>query len=93
MSKGEYQNGGLALILIGDEHGELVTVASINVPEFDLPEGTIFIKDWSENAGILETLENAGVIKDTGETVPSGFVNAKLCTLIIDPESLPSFEG
>lgn len=39
------------------------------------------IKDWSENAGLLRALTEAGVVKPTGQTVASGYVEVPICEL------------
>jgi hypothetical protein len=57
--------------------GERVCSATVNVPEAVLLDGEILIKDWSENKGILEVLVNAGIVKDTGKTVPVGAFGCK----------------
>jgi hypothetical protein len=55
---------------------------SVN-PFFRLPPGIIAIKDYSENAGVLEALVTAGIVEPTGDTIPLGFADAHLCRLLI----------
>ena len=45
----------------------------------------ILIKDYAENEGILAALVNAGIIEDTGKTVPVGHAQARLCRLLVQP--------
>ena len=89
--KKQYQNGRVALqlIAIADDmdndvyKGEPIAMATVNLPEVELADGEVFIKDYSENEGMLEALENAGVVKFTGQYVKSGFVIIPICKLLI----------
>lgn len=76
----KYGNGRAALQLIDD--GELVLTATVNLPDEDLEDNEVFIKDYSENDGILEVLVNAGIIEDTGKRVRSGFVTIPVCRVL-----------
>jgi hypothetical protein len=68
--------------------GEPVAVATVNMPKYpDLKLGpdVAFIKDYSENEGLLQALIDAGIvlIDDDGplDVVPSGFVQIPLVQL------------
>lgn len=78
-----YEDGGPALVLIA-QNGEVHAVASVNMVNAERPEGHVYIKNWAENAGILESLERAGIVKRTGAMAPAGFCEAHLCK-ITDP--------
>tara|TARA_Y100000310_G_C20215604_1_gene593380 strand:- start:179 stop:475 length:297 start_codon:yes stop_codon:yes gene_type:complete len=39
-------------------------------------DGCVFLKGWSENAGISQALCDAGVLELTGRTVKTGFCKA-----------------
>ena len=65
-----YQDGGLSLRL-GDDEGPIAR-ATANVPGVSIAEDQVLIKDYSENEGVLQALSNAGLLSDTGRTVPSG---------------------
>ncbi len=75
-------NGRLAIQLLSDEenadkgvyYGEPITVATVNIPEVPLKENEVIIKDYSENKGILETLQKNGLITDTKREISIGFV-------------------
>lgn len=77
------------------ETGEGVAVATINLSEVDIPDsplkdiilkdkGYVFIKDYSENEGVLETLLKEGVVGEPIGTVPVGYTNAYVCKLLIN---------
>lgn len=82
---GQYGNGRTALQLYDVKTDELVAIASVNLPDAPLPEGHVFIKDWSENQGMLKALVEAKIVEDTWLTVPTGWVQAHLCKLLESP--------
>lgn len=61
--------------------GEPIATVTVNKPEFALAENEIIVKTWSENFGILETLEEAGVLTRTEKLVDFGFVFGVIATL------------
>lgn len=70
-----YRNGQLNLQLYTKETAEPWLTASVAVAGEDLPEGCMFVKDYSENQGVVSMLFNAGVIEaEPVKTVRSGFV-------------------
>lgn len=72
-------------IMINDPHtGERLAVASVNLEEADLPSPKhVWLKGWSENEGVPEALEKAGIIKRTGETKQTGFCQAELAEILV----------
>lgn len=58
---GWYENGNLAIQLISTRDGSPVAIATTNTGK-NLPDYQVAIKDWSENWGMVEALEEAGVI-------------------------------
>src|SRR5436309_716672 len=79
VEKHQYDNGRVALRLV-DEEGPVAT-ATVNMPNVPLGKNQVLIKDWSENEGMLAALTAAGVVKPTGETIRSGFVEVPVCEL------------
>ena len=69
-----YRQGGDALQLWKD--GELLATATVWLPT-PPAEGCVWIKDWSENSGMLDSLVAAGVIEKTGRLKQTGFVVAR----------------
>lgn len=67
-----YGNGTTALLLV-DEYGERLGVATVALDEVPAA-GNVYVKSWSENAGLLEALQRAGVVGDVVREIPSGFV-------------------
>ena len=82
---GRYQDGGrTAIELMDKEDGGRVAVATVNIPEFDVPEGHVLIKNWSENTGLLPALIEAGIVEVTDIVVAAGYANANLCKLLVE---------
>ena len=42
----------------------------------------VWLKGWSENVGVPESLEAAGLVRLTGETCPTGFAHAQLAEVL-----------
>lgn len=83
IERGQYRGGITALKLIHATEGDPVAVATVNIDGRYPPEGHVFIKNWSENEGMVAALERAGVVKDTGHKVKVGDVEAHLCKLLV----------
>jgi hypothetical protein len=73
--KSTYPNGSTALLL-DSTNGEPLAVATVALDV--LPDdGNVFIKSWSENEGLLDSLQRAGVVGPVIRSVPTGFVSAQ----------------
>ena len=57
-------------------------MATADLPEALLAPGEVFIKDHSENRGMLAALEQAGVVQATGAAVRSGFAEVPVAALL-----------
>ena len=79
----KYRNGNLAIQLVCPDGSPMAT-ATVNVFDYNPPKGHALIKDYSENKGILQALQAAGVVKDTGRTVQCGQAAANLVKLLIE---------
>lgn len=73
IEKSRYDNGRIA-IRITDDEGFPYMMATVNVPRVDLPKNHTFIKNYSENSGILAALEKQGFVKATGKVIRLNFV-------------------
>jgi hypothetical protein len=82
LQKNSYSNGRLAIQLIDAEDGEPVAIATVNLPEHELAPDEVFIKDWSENDGMVEFLVENGIVEYTGRRVPTGYTSAAVCRLL-----------
>lgn len=62
-------SGGAALIL-RDTNGQVLCAASVNLQDWGEetpPKGQIWVKSWSENEGMPDALEDAGIATPLGE--------------------------
>lgn len=84
IKKTTYSNGSTALLLksLAGEPLAVATVALEVLPD----DGNVFIKNWSENSGILESLQDAGIIGPVIREVPTGFVAAQEVKLLAELE-------
>jgi hypothetical protein len=82
----EYPNKRTAIIMQGVDGNpdELYAVATVNLPDQPQAEGEVFIKNYSENEGVLEALEEGGVLKRTNEQIPCGYTSAQVANLTVD---------
>lgn len=81
LEKHKYANGRTAVVLM-DEEGQ-VACATVNLAEQDIQPGEVFIKTWGENEEMLDFLLKYHIVSDTGREVPTGYVKAKACKLLI----------
>jgi hypothetical protein len=79
-----YQNGRTAITLYDIDDDMPIATCTINVPEVDLEQNEVIIKNYSENEGILDTLINEGIVEKTGKIVSLGYVNCEICKLLIN---------
>ena len=79
--KGSYSNGALALSGINDE-GDSIKLSTNLKESKGLPSNQCYIKNWSENAGFLECLEQASIVRRLGVVTPTGYVEAPLVEVL-----------
>jgi hypothetical protein len=87
----QYDNGRLAIRLFDPSEG-LITTATTNLPEVSLGEDEVFIKDYTENVGVLSFLLDNGFVEQTGRTVRSGYVAIPIVKITPKLKSLISLE-
>jgi len=79
----ERHSDGSTCIQLFCEDGEPMCRATVFVGGFPQSPGYVLVKNWSENAGILDVLVKAGIVEDTGMSVPTGYVRANICKLLV----------
>lgn len=81
--KGEYYDGNTYLgIFRDDEDGDPVPVCDVTVNMgIKLDKNMAFIKSYSENEGLQESLVNEGFLTPAGKFMKSGYVVIELNTL------------
>jgi hypothetical protein len=77
-----YTNGRRCLRLVDPDTYEPLLTATINLPDVDLPEGHVIIKDYAENEGVVPSLIKAGIIGPSLQVVPVGYVKATIHQLL-----------
>jgi len=80
-SIGKYSNGQTRIQLYDVADGMPYATATVAVEDGLLKEGEVAIKDWSENAGILDTLVDAEVVEFPHAYIQSGYVKVPICKL------------
>lgn len=78
-------NDNLALILKDKYNmgGAPIAVVTVNTDE-KLPADQAYVKDYSENTGMMKSLEEAGLIKEILREKQSGFVTLTLVKFNLD---------
>lgn len=80
------------IVLVDTDHSEDnwgQVIASVNL-DANLPDNMVAIKDYSENAGMLTALTEAGIVSEPVSYIASGFVTVPICKIIAD---LPKFDN
>lgn len=66
----------LTIMQIDDEIVDVVAVATSNQPDHPCPPDEVYVKDWSENEGMLSFLINNRIIKpEVTHYIISGYVH------------------
>lgn len=83
---GRYQDGSIAMLLESAGTGERLCTATVCLTAYgEKPrDGNVFIKDYSENEGVLNALQKAGVVGDVIRSVPAGYATVYECKLLVD---------
>ena len=82
VEKGKYGNGRPALILNDAHTGEEVARATVKLPNVEAGRNEVFIRNYSENEGMLNALQAAGVVRETGDYVACDFALIPRCELL-----------
>ena len=78
-----YSNGDNAIVLYDEVDGLSFCKASISIEGLESDE--VAIKNYSENAGILESLIRAEIITKPHRYTNQGHVEIPICKLLINP--------
>jgi hypothetical protein len=81
-----YQNGRPALQLMDAATGEPIAKATVNLPDEYLPPNEVFIKNYGENEGILQSLIDAKIVAPAHRIVATGHSHVGQCRLIHEVE-------
>jgi len=78
---GKYYNGRTAIELIEAETGEPIMTATVNIPDVELTNREIIIKNYSENEGVLGFLMENNIVGPVKREVGIGFVSCPIVDL------------
>lgn len=78
-----YMTDNTPALMLTTPEGEQIGVASVNLSEYGMTPSAdhVFIKDYSENEGLMNALVEAGVIGKPVRSVPCGWESAHECPL------------
>jgi len=79
---GKYSNGNTRLQLWSEEEGPIAT-ATIDLGE-KLPKDQAYIKDYSENDGMLDTLIESGIVARVLDYKMLEYISVPLCKLNLE---------
>jgi len=82
LKKGKYWNGQTSIVLIDDEDGCQVMVATVNIPDAQLEKDEVIIKNYSENEGVLDFLIENGITSKPDRWIASGWVTCPVVKLL-----------
>lgn len=78
-----YYTGDIALSFVDSATGELITVLTVAL-ESPASPGSVFIKDYSENEGLLDQLIEQEIVGEPTNYVRSGYVTIPMVPLLIE---------
>lgn len=79
--KAYYPNKNTGIQLYETLTGELVATVTVNLGEELQAEDLAYIKDYSENEGMLDFLQEEGIVKEVVGMEITGYVAVPLCIL------------
>ena len=86
-------NNRVAIVLDEAADGSPYAKATVNLPDRSLNDDEVFVKDYAEQAGMLDALEAAGVVKRTDRFVQSGYSVVPVAKLLLPPPSKPDTDA
>ena len=92
---GKYSNGRIGIQLYNAdpikedgytmEPGTVpIAKATVNIPEENIEQDEVIVKDFSENDGMLDALLNAKIVSQPIRFIRSGFIQCPVCKLIVN---------
>jgi hypothetical protein len=84
--KSKYVADDSTMLQLVSIYGEPIAVATTCLEHAKPAPGNVFIKNWSENLGLLKVLQKAGVLGPVIREVSSGFVKVQECQLLMEDD-------
>ena len=73
-----YIDNDAPAVRVVSEMGEPMASLTVNMPPHIPSEGEIFVKAWSENERLADTLRDTVFFEDTGRRVSNGYIEAEV---------------
>ena len=67
--------------------GDVIAVATMDLPEVDLSECEVALQDFGPSAGVLAALTAAGVVSAPVRFIERDAQQIPICTLLVDDEN------
>jgi hypothetical protein len=77
----KHPNGQSRIDLIDSEDGSPYATATVSVPDQFFEEDEVFVKNYSENIGVLTFLVTNNIVHPPHRQIGSGYVNIPVCRL------------
>lgn len=89
----KYTSDDVWALLITDDMRQPLITATINMSGYGMipADNHVFIKDYSENEGILRALIQGGIVLPAAQEINAGFASVHECELAFDPNEIWTF--
>jgi DNA helicase HerA-like ATPase len=91
-----YMENGTSALLLLDANGVTVATATSNLEDQDVPDDVVWIKDYSENEGVLQTLIENDIVEAVGVSLIKHYDNHSVAfhqARIIDQDILDDLKA
>ena len=73
--------------------GEQIATATVNMPEIEVGENQVLIKDYSENVGMVKALQKAGLVMVDEKTKAYGIGSGFVAVVDMSPELIEAVKN
>lgn len=77
----KYQSNGETALFLRSVKGPYMTI-TVNLPDVDLDDDEVSIKNYSENEGVFEWLVDEGIVSEPIRYEHQGHVKVPICRLL-----------
>lgn len=78
-----------AIILTDIKDNQVIATATVNMPDYPCKANQVYVKDYSENEGMIQALICTGIVKSVIiDTIDSAFVTIPLMELTLEAMKL-----
>lgn len=80
---GKYGNGRIAIQALDTKDDMPAFTLTVNIPDEQINDDEVFIKDYAENQGVLAFARENGIVYDLIRFAKCGYADVPLCKLDI----------